>query len=164
MRAFFRSAAAIVAVLIAAGAAMADGHGVSKGNLTISDPFARASAGRAKAGAAFLTITNAGPTDRLIAARADVSEHVELHTHIMDGDVMRMRQVPNVEVVGGGETALAPGGLHIMLIGLNAPLMEGDSFPLTLIFERAGDVEIEVPVLTVGAQSPASMHMNNHGG
>jgi hypothetical protein len=75
-----------------------------------------------------------------------VASVVELHTHTADGGVMRMRQVEAIDVTGGTTTQLRPGGLHIMLIGLKAPLKEGTRFPLTLKFEKAGEVALEVAV------------------
>ena len=121
------------------------------GDITIEKPWARASAGMAKAGAAFMTLRNQGATDRLVAASAPVARVTELHTHIMDGDVMRMRKVETIEVTGGTMTTLAPGGLHVMLMGLHAPLQEGTSFPLTLTFERAGQMTVDVMVMKAGA-------------
>jgi hypothetical protein len=150
--------AAGLAALAAAGGALGHGHDVQHGALTIVEPFARASAGRANVGAGFMSIENTGPTDRLIAVRAEVSETVELHTHTMVGEVMQMRKVEAIEVTGGGTTKLAPGGLHVMFIGLKAPLGEGQSFPATLVFEKAGEVTIRFPVARVGAMAPAAKH------
>ena len=132
---------------------VADMHGAAGdqyavGDLTVTGPWARASAGMARAGAAFMTIENAGAGDRLVAASADVSARVELHTHIMTTDgVMQMREVEGgIEIDANGQTELAPGGLHVMFIGLEAPFEEGTRFPLTLTFEQAGDVTVEVEV------------------
>jgi copper(I)-binding protein len=137
---------------------------VSLGDLTITDAWARASAGRAPAGAAFMTIENAGADDRLIAGDADVSETVELHTHVRDGEVMRMRQVEAIDLPAGETTLLQPGGLHVMFIGLHAPLKEGESFPLTLSFEQAGEVTVTVTVKGVGAMPMMGQgHGQGHG-
>lgn len=137
------------------GPAQADD--VTLGALTIGAPWARASAGMAQAGAAFMTITNQGATDRLVSAAAEVSEVVELHTHIQDGDVMRMRKIDAIEVPGETVTHLRPGGLHIMFIGLDEPLQEGGTFPLSLTFETAGTVEVTVTVQGVAAMGKGSM-------
>ena len=163
----------LAAMIIAAPTAFAwaDGHGHSHGemeattagSLTLSDAFARASSAKAKAGAAFLTIANDGATDKLIAASADMSEVIELHTHINEGGMMRMRRVDAIDVTGGALTKLQPGGLHVMLIGLKAPLREGESFPLTLTFETAGSVTIDVPVKAPGAMSGHGGHDHRHG-
>jgi copper(I)-binding protein len=79
-----------------------------------------------------------------------------LHTTIKEGDVMRMRQVQSIDVPAGGSTELRPGGLHVMLIGLAQPLVQGTKIPLTLSFERAGTVTVEVMVEAAGAPRPAA--------
>jgi copper(I)-binding protein len=83
-----------------------------------------------------------------------VAEVVELHTHVMDGTIMRMRKVDAIDVTGGSTTELKPGGLHVMLIGLKAPLKAGEKFPLTLKFERAGEVKLDVEVRGTAAGKP----------
>lgn len=153
---------ASLTVFLASQASAAD---YNLGALTIQDPWARASAGRMKAGAAFLTISNEGETDRLLQAKADVADAVELHTHIRDGEIMRMRQVEAIDVTGGTVTNLQPGGLHIMFIGLKAPLKEGETFPLTLEFEKAGSVKVDVEVKNISAMGnqPADHMHGQHG-
>ena len=108
-----------------------------------------------KTGAAFAVLANNGTAmDQLVAAESPVAERVELHTHMMDGGVMRMREVKAIEVHPGTPTVLQPGGLHIMFIGLRAPLKEGAAVPLTLVFEKAGRLAISAQVLSPGAMSP----------
>jgi len=124
------------------------------GSLSISDPWARASAGMARAGAAFMSVANSGAADRLISADADISDVVELHTHIKDGDVMRMRKVDAIDITDRTTTKLQPGGLHVMFIGLHEPLKEGETFPLSLTFEHAGTVEVTVSVRGVASMGP----------
>ena len=127
--------------------------GVYAGDITIDVPFARASAGSVKTGAAFMVVKNSGATDdALVGAKSPVAARAELHTHIQDGDVMRMRQVSSIDVPAGGTVSLQPGGLHIMLIDLKEPLRPGETFPLTLTFAKAGTVAVYVPV-----KSPAEM-------
>lgn len=123
------------------------------GDIAVSDAWSRASAGMARAGAGFMTITNGGAeADRLVAAAAPaVSETAELHTHIKDGDVMRMRQVEAIEVPAGQAVTLQPGGLHVMLMSLKAPLQDGQTFDLTLTFEKAGTLTVPVAVKAAGA-------------
>ncbi len=129
------------------------------GPLTVVTPWARASAGAARAGAAFLKIVNAGSgQDRLVAAAAPVAERVELHTHLMQDGVMRMRRVEAVPVPGNGSAELKPGGHHVMLLGLRAPLKEGTTFPLTLTFEKAGSITVPVAVGRVTARGPGMRH------
>lgn len=130
-------------------------HPVAAAEITVQDPFARASAGMAETGAAFMKLSNASAVnDQLVAASTPVSAKAELHDHIKEGDIMRMRQVPSIEVPAGGTVALQPGGLHIMLMGLKQPLREGETFPLTLTFAHAGAVTVEVPVKSVGEMAP----------
>jgi Uncharacterized protein conserved in bacteria len=126
------------------------------GDLRIEGAWARATPPRAPAGGAFLTVTNGGAAaDTLLSVSAGVSRTVELHTHVHEGDVMRMQRVPAIEVPAGQSVALAPGGFHIMLIGLNQPLAEGGSFPLELTFAKAGKVTVTVDVQPLGAMAPS---------
>ncbi|MEO3431002.1 copper chaperone PCu(A)C [Pelagibius sp. CAU 1746] len=126
-------------------------HDVKFADFTIEHPWARASAGPARNSAAFMIIHNGGGADRLIAASGDVAERVELHTHKMEGNVMKMRQVEAVDIPAGGMAALQPGSFHVMLIGLREALKEGDRFPLTLSFEKAGSVTVEVAVEAISS-------------
>ena len=115
----------------------------------MNDPYARSSAMMATSGAAFMTITNnSGTDDRLIAAASPVSEKVELHTHKQDENgVMRMIHVEEGLPIAAGETLmLERGGNHIMFLGIEAPFEQGATVPLTLTFEAAGEIAVEVPV------------------
>ncbi|MCW9033940.1 MAG: copper chaperone PCu(A)C [Rhodospirillales bacterium] len=128
------------------------------GGIEVSDAWARASAKMAKAGAAFLTIKSTGGADRLIAAKAGVSKKVELHTHIKEGDIMKMRRIEGgIEVPAGGMAMLKPGGHHVMFMGLSAPFNEGTMFPLTLVFEKAGEIQTKVMVKKPGAMGGMKM-------
>ena len=135
----------------------------SAGSITISDPFARASAGRATAGGGFFKITNSGEADRLVAASADVGAKTELHTHIREGDVMKMREVEAIDVPANGSVELKPGSFHVMFMKLKGPLTEGSSFPLELTFEKAGKLTIEVPVAKVGSKMAPEMKHDHSG-
>lgn len=132
------------------------------GDITVEGVWARASAGMARAGAAFMTIKNTGEADKLIAAKADVSKRVELHTHLHQDGVMKMRQIESV-AVGKGMTMLKPGGDHVMFMGLEAPLKEGESFPLTLVFEKAGEINVDVQIKSVGAMGTMQHDMHKMG-
>jgi periplasmic copper chaperone A len=132
------------------------------GDISVSDPFARASAGMAKVGAAFMTLQNAGGDDKLVSAASPVADHVELHAHVKDGDVMRMRQIESIDVPAGGSVQLAPGGVHLMLIDLKEPLKQGQSFPLTLTFAKAGAMTIEVPIKAPAEMAPMPMPGHQH--
>ncbi|WP_081535826.1 copper chaperone PCu(A)C [Rhodovulum sp. P5] len=119
------------------------------GDIAIEDPYARASTMMSKSGAAFMTIVNAGAADdRLVAATSDVADKVELHTHKEDANgVMRMVEVEEgFPVPAGGQRELKRGGDHVMFLGLTRPLEQGDMVKMTLTFEQAGEMEIEVPV------------------
>jgi copper(I)-binding protein len=156
--------AACCVVLLIAGlvSSKAFAHDFKLGTLTIGHPWARASAGPVRNGAAYLTVHNAGAADSLIAVSGDIAERVELHTHLMEGDVMKMRRVEAVEVPAHGMAALEPGGFHVMLIGLAQPLKEGQHFPLTLTFRDAGEVAVEVKVEAVGSMGPAGASSMGH--
>jgi hypothetical protein len=131
--------------LVTAHAAWA--HSYELGSLKIGHPYARTTVPGQTAGGGFLSIENKGAADdRLLSARAAVSQAVELHMMSMEGNVMKMRPVDAIAVPAGKTVKLEPGGLHIMFVGLKAPLAEGDSFPMTLRFEKAGEVTVTVKV------------------
>ena len=135
-------------------------HEFMLGNLLIGHPWARASIGAATAGAAYLTITNQGTTsDRLVGASTPVAEKAELHTHLMEDGIMKMRQVEGVDVEPGAPVEFQPSGLHVMLIGLKEPLIEGKTFPLTLTFQKAGKVKVNVIINSSGTTNPNEGHM-----
>jgi len=145
-----RLGAALLAIAALAGPALADGP------VTVTAAWARAGVASAKAGAAFLTVTNTGKEpDRLVAAQTPVADKAELHTHLMDNGVMKMRAVDSIDVAPGAPVTLKPGGLHVMLMGLKQPLTEGGRFPVTLTFEKAGAVTVEVAVQGAAAMGPA---------
>ena len=126
-------------------------HGTS---LSIEGAFARATIGSGKTGAAYLTSHN--PTDhpdRLIGATVTIAEKVSLHTHLHQDGVMKMRPLKAVEIPAKGMVVFEPGGDHLMLMGLKAPLRLGKSFPFILVFEKAGEITVSIPVLAVGAKS-----------
>jgi copper(I)-binding protein len=154
---------ALAAGFLAISAATAFAADYKLGEMTISHPWARASAGNVKTGAAFLAITNKGGADRLLSAESTVSKSVELHNHIKDGDVMMMRKVDAIDVPANGAVKLEPGGLHIMFINLNEPLKEGMNIPLVLTFEKAGKLKIEAKIQGVGAmKGEAAQDMKGH--
>ncbi|HET7791956.1 MAG TPA: copper chaperone PCu(A)C [Rhizobacter sp.] len=142
----------LAALAFACAAALAHAHSFTLGDLKIGHPYARATVAGQPTGGAFLSVENHGRADdRLLAASAEVAKAVELHTMSMEGDVMRMRQVEAIDLPVGKAVALKPGGLHIMLMGLKAPLKEGDKFPLKLKFEKAGEVTVQVNVEAAAA-------------
>jgi periplasmic copper chaperone A len=115
--------------------------------ITISDAWTRATAPGAKIGAGYMTIRNASKSaDRLIAASSPAAEKVEPHVTAKDGAIFRMREVKGYDIPAGGSFELKPGGAHLMLMNLKAPLKEGDKVPLTLRFEHAGEIRTELQV------------------
>lgn len=129
----------------------ASGQDARTENLEISGGFARSTASMAVAGAAFLNISSLGEADSLVAFSTPACNRPELHTHINDDGVMRMRKIEAIDVPAGGMAELAPGGLHLMLIDLNAQLIEGETVEMTLIFENAGEVSVTLPIKGPGA-------------
>jgi copper(I)-binding protein len=121
------------------------GMQASVGDITVSGAMARFMlAGRP--GAVFLTIENKGDADRLIAASSPLTDRVELHTHLMEDGVMKMRQIEAIDVAAAGTTELKSGGLHIMLFNVDPMPEMGSMVPLTLTFEKAGTVDIQAMV------------------
>ncbi len=132
-------------------AALAMGFGAAAwaDGIVVEDAYARASTPTAKSGAAFMVLMNTSDQDdRLVAAKSDVAARVELHTHreIADG-VMKMMEVEEgFAIPAGGTHMLARGGDHVMFMGLNEPFADGDTVAVTLVFEHAGEVAVEIPV------------------
>jgi len=139
-----RTFAAICLALATALPALAQSY------IEIDDPYARVSRPNAPTGAVFMTLKNTGPTDdRLIAAAFAGARKTELHTHILNAQtgVARMIEVgEGFELPAGSLTPLARGGKHIMLMGLDAPLEDGEIISLSLTFEGAGEIQVMVPV------------------
>ncbi|HEV7253178.1 MAG TPA: copper chaperone PCu(A)C [Mesorhizobium sp.] len=122
---------------------------VRLGELAVAQAWARATLPNQRTAAAYLTIANAGSApDRLLSASSPAAERVEIHSMAVVDDVMTMRSVPDgLEVPAGGSVALTPGGeFHLMLVNVAEPLAEGGQAPLTLNFERAGALEVMLPV------------------
>ena len=112
--------------------------------------------------AAYVSVHNGGAADRLIGASSPAAADVSVHDSQNVGGVMRMRAAGAVPVAAGGGIAMKPGGLHIMLMGLKAPLKPGTKLPVTLRFEKAGLVRASLPVLPPGAQGPAAGGHHGH--
>ena len=138
-------------------------EGVSEG-VKVTDAWARATPGRARNGGAYLTIVNEGRRDdRVMAVKSDVANRVEIHTHLNDGGIMRMRKVDGVDVPSGGSVTFKPGGYHLMFIGLKTPFKKGETFPVTLEFEKSGQRAVTVTVMGVGAMNSGMMHSHGAG-
>ncbi len=147
-RRFLAIASAALAI-----ASPAIAHDYKVGSLEITHPWTRATPPTAKAGGGFLVITNKGTApDRLVSARSNVSEKVEIHEMKMDGNVMRMRELEKgVEIPPGASVTLKPGGYHIMFMELKSPFVTEQKIPVTLVFEKAGSIDVEFKVEQMGA-------------
>jgi len=135
-------------LLLLAGAAAAQ-----TGAVEIRDAWARATPNKAEIGAAYLTLQSPIP-DRLTGVSTPVAELAQLHSTTMEGGVMKMRRLEGLDLPAGQSIRLEPGATHIMLLGLTDTLRPGQSFPLTLTFEKAGKREVTVSVEKVGAMGP----------
>ena len=136
-----------LALLLSGSALGAFAHGYQAGSLQIAHPWARITVPGQSAGGAFFSVQNTGAADRLLGASSPAAERVELHTMAMEGDVMRMREVKAIELPAGRTVDLQPSAsFHLMMMGLKAPLKQGDKVPLTLRFEKAGEVTVELKV------------------
>ncbi len=149
-----------LAALLFGGLGMTRAMEKPGGGLDVTDAWMRPTIGTNPNSAAYLTVLNHGKTaDRLLEVRGDVAKAIELHTHMRDGDVMRMRQVKDGLPVGAGKgLVLQPGGHHIMLLGLTRKLETGKTVPLTLVFEHAGEVKVDVKVQMKAAGAKHRLH------
>jgi uncharacterized protein YcnI/copper(I)-binding protein len=145
--------APLLRVMAAAGADAHAGHArgagggaATLGDLTISGAVARASIGNSPTSAVYMTITTAGVPDRLVAVASPAAQAVELHRSLEEGGVAKMQPVESVPVAPDAPAELAPGGYHVMLIGLADRLEDGTTVPVTLTFENAGEITLDVPV------------------
>ena len=137
----------VILFLIAALSASVSAQQNGLGDLSVERPWARELPPVAPNGAAYLRIENAGnAADRIVSASSPIAKRVELHAHETDGGVMKMRHVHSVEVPARGAVSFEPGRMHVMLIGLKEPLVAGKSFPLTLGFQNAGEIEVTVEI------------------
>lgn len=131
----------------------------SADQVDVREPYIRLAPPNAMATGAFMVIQNKGAAAvRLVKADNPASKVTELHTHINDKGVMKMRPVSAIDVPAGGQAELKPGGLHVMLIDLKAPMKEGDSVPLTLTFDDGSSKQIDAPVVKA---MPAMHHMKH---
>ena len=147
------SSALLLASLLGAPLAMA--QAAKAGLVEIGHPYARSTAAGQAMSSAYLSLKNAGKGDKLLSVSTPVASVVEMHSMSMDGNVMRMRQIDAIDLPAGQVVELKPGGLHLMLMGLKQPLATGSQFEMTLVFEQAGPVKVQVQVAAPGG---AAMH------
>lgn len=147
-----RSARALSGLVLLAVSALA----MAGAPPSVSGAWARATPPGVSVGAAYLTITGGSANDRLVGASSDRASMVQLHTIEESNGVAAMRQVDGVPIPAGGQVVLAPGGTHIMLMGLKGPLVAGETFPVQLRFEHAGEQVVQVTVRAAGEPDPAA--------
>lgn len=155
MRSIVQTLASVLFVALLC-AAPARAQEVKAGDLVITQAWTRATPNGAKIGGGFLTIENKGSTpDRLIGGSTDAASKIEVHEMAMKDGVMTMRPLDNGLTIDPGKTVkLAPGGYHLMMFDLKNPLKQGETVPVTLKFEKAGEVKVSLAVQGVGAQAP----------
>jgi copper(I)-binding protein len=127
--------------------------------MQIEKPWARATAPGAKVAGGYMVIRNAGAVgDKLVSASSPAAAKVELHVHINDNGVMKMREVPGYDVPAKGAFELKPGGAHLMFMDIKQPFKEGEKVPVKLKFEKAGEVNAEFQVGGMGGGAPPAGH------
>ncbi|MDP3977356.1 MAG: copper chaperone PCu(A)C [Pseudomonas sp.] len=146
---------------------LANAHDYRIGELQIEHPWSRAMPPVAPTAAAYFVVHNRGTdADRLLGVQTPVAGKAEMHEHVHAAGVMKMQQVQDVVVPAGGETRFEPMGYHVMLFGLKQQAKDGERFPLTLTFEKAGAIEVEVavqteaPVATAEPATPDASHQH----
>lgn len=125
----------------------------------VEKPWARATAPGSKVAGGYMVIRNAGASaDRLLSASSPAAAKVELHVHINEGGVMKMREVPGFDVPAKGTFELKPGGPHLMFMDIKQPFKEGEKVPVKLKFEKAGEVSAEFHVGRLGESAAPAGH------
>jgi hypothetical protein len=154
--------AATLAALALTASAPLFAAGSAADNVTVDNPYVRlVPPGQAVTGA-FMVFRNGDDKDhQVVKADSPASRVAELHTHINEGGMMKMRPVKDIEVKAKGEATLQPGGLHIMLIDLKKPLKEGENVAISVTFEDGSSKKFEAPVRKVQATMPMSMPMQH---
>ena len=152
----FHPKAVVPALALSAMASAALAQGYPIGKLSVQHPWSRETAAGQAVGGGFMTITNKGASeDRLVSGTSPVATEVQLHTMSMEGGVMRMRQVEGgIAVPAKGTLELKPGSYHIMFMGLKRQLRQGERFPVTLRFQRAGKVTVQFVVQPITSTGP----------
>lgn len=129
-------------------------------SVSVGDPYVRAVPPGQPNSAAFMKLhNNSTARHSIISADSSVAKLVELHTHVKEGGMMKMRQVKKIDIPSRGETVLQPGGLHVMLIGLKSGLMPGDNVSITLVFEDGSKKVIQAPVRKMKMKMDMKKHM-----
>jgi len=146
----------LLSIALMAFAASIQAQEAKVGSIKIENAYVRATAPGQPAAGAFMKIDNSGAADQLLSASSPAAGEVQLHQMSMEGNVMKMGQVKDIAVPANGSVDLKPGGYHIMLMNIKAPLRAGETVPVKLKFAKAGEVEVKLPVNAVG--SGMNMH------
>ena len=133
-------------VLLAALGGGASAEEYRLGDLVVEDAWAREMPPVSETGAVWFRVVNHGVADQIVSVQSAFAERTELHTHELEDGVAKMRHLPSVEVPAHGNLVFEPGDRHVMLIGLEEALVAGESFPMTIRFARAGEVEVQVRI------------------
>jgi len=142
--------------ILLAGLACVRAAAAAEPSIQVVDAWARATPPGVENGAVYCKILNRGGADRLVAARSSAARGAEIHASIAENGVVAMRRIEALSIGAGASVELAPGGTHVMLVGLAAPLAPGAKVELTLVFAAAGEIAVEVPV--VDARAPPAAH------
>jgi copper(I)-binding protein len=142
-----------VAALLIGFVGPAFAQGTGNASITIEQPWSRATPTGAMTGAVYMTLDNkSGTPDRLTGGSSDVADKLQIHEMKVENGVMQMREIAGgLPIPAGGSVVFKPGSYHMMLIGLKKPLTAGEKIPLTLTFEKAGNISVTVPVQAMGA-------------
>jgi copper(I)-binding protein len=152
----------IVLAALLLPACFANAHEYKAGELEIAHPWSQELPPNAPTVAAYFVIDNKGKAaDRLLSVDSPIAGEAQLHEHVMQNDLMKMQQVPSVDIPAGGTVMFAPMAYHVMLVNLKdrSLLSDGKRFPLTMHFEKAGDVTVDV---AVQKKPPEEMQMHAH--
>lgn len=145
----------LATVMMVLSANPASAHDYTLGTLKIGHPWTRATPGGARVAGGYLTVENTGSVaDRLLGGTMEFADHVEIHEMSMADNIMRMRELPKgLEIAAGSKVEFKPGGYHVMFMQLKQPLKQGDKVKATLVFEKAGTVDVVFNVDSVAAKS-----------
>jgi copper(I)-binding protein len=148
----------VFTILMMFGATQAFAQSFKTGTIEVDQPWLRATPKGADSTAGYFRIVNSGTTaDRLTGGSSSLASSVQFHEMTMTNGVMKMRPLPNGLEIKPGETIeLKPNSFHAMFVGLKQPVKQGDHVKGTLTFEKAGDLEVEFAVESIGAQQPKS--------
>jgi len=153
---------AAAAAVLCSGTAFA--HHYEKGDLFIQHPWSRATPKSAEVGGGYMKIKNNGASDdALLTVTSPVADRIEIHEMSMDNNVMKMREIKGpLNIPAHKEVDFSPNGLHIMFIKIKTPFVRGESFPATLHFQKAGDVDVKFAIDSMDATTSSDHRHGEH--